>query len=228
MSVTQPGVDERDAYLVAQRAEQPRWVELNGLRLWEGFNVFSPKIGFTSKLMGLAMRSPRFSRLGSLVEVGTGTAYIAIEAANAGIGEVVALDMDEAACACALYNVHRHGVQGKVRVVTSDLFTALGTPVRRFGGGVFNQPFYESQKGLMGLDHDMVELNRRFLTEAKCWVVQGGPILMAYSGIAGPKNGPNDPRPVALELGYTIEPVDSYIDTAWQNTEHEVFALLVP
>ena len=219
----------RDAFLRDQRTRQPRTVAVAGLRIWEAHNVFSPAIGLTSLMMAKAVAThAMFTEAETFVDLGTGTGLLAIVAAKAGIEAVTALDIHRPAVACALYNVQDHGLGARIEVLESDLFEALGPPDQRFAAGSWNQPFYQAEDGLMGLDHDPMQLNRRFLEEAVHWFRPGAPILMAYSTVAGANGGPNDPRPLASALGYQIVHLGTETDDGPSGHSHQIFALLVP
>ncbi|MEO3973477.1 methyltransferase [Streptomyces sp. CAU 1734] len=62
---------------------------------------------------------------GSFLEVGCGTGVIAVTAALSGCASVTALDINEAAVANTAANAARHGVSDRVRVLHSDMYTAL-------------------------------------------------------------------------------------------------------
>ena len=75
-----------------------------------------------------------------IVDVGTGSGAIAVTLAHAlPRAEVTALDISAAALAVARQNAQRHGVEGRMRFLTSDLLEAVRG--ERFDAVVSNPPY---------------------------------------------------------------------------------------
>ncbi len=75
-----------------------------------------------------------------VLDIGTGTGIMAILAANAGAGYVLAADINRAAVLCARENVRKHHLQSKIHVRQSDVYSALG-PDEKFDVVLANLPF---------------------------------------------------------------------------------------
>ncbi|MFB7377562.1 methyltransferase [Kitasatospora purpeofusca] len=87
-----------------------------------------------------------YPRDGSFLEVGCGTGVIAVTAALSGCASVTALDINEKAVANTVANAERHGVGDRVRVLHSDMYTALD-PLSRFDTIFWNVPWTYVEDG---------------------------------------------------------------------------------
>ncbi|MET9399371.1 methyltransferase [Kitasatospora sp. NPDC002965] len=87
-----------------------------------------------------------YPRDGSFLEVGCGTGVIAVTAALSGCASVTALDVNEKAVANTVANAERHGVGDRVRVLHSDMYTALD-PLNRFDTIFWNVPWTYVEDG---------------------------------------------------------------------------------
>jgi release factor glutamine methyltransferase len=82
----------------------------------------------------------------SLLDVGTGSGFLAIRAARRG-ARVTAIDISPRAVEAARANVAANGVDAAVEVLESDLFAALGG--RRFDVVVANPPYFPAEPATM-------------------------------------------------------------------------------
>ncbi|MGV9267227.1 methyltransferase [Kitasatospora sp. NPDC003701] len=87
-----------------------------------------------------------YPRDGSFLEVGCGTGVIAVTAALSGCASVTALDINEKAVANTVANAERHGVGDRVRVLHSDMYSALD-PLSRFDTIFWNVPWTYVEDG---------------------------------------------------------------------------------
>lgn len=181
---------ERSRQALAQK-DRPATFELCG-REWDLLPevfapVYSPTTAFSMELMGLA--DPAASpRTGSLLEIGCGTGVIAVASALSGCNSVVATDINEAAVRNTAMNAERHGVQGRVRSVRSDLFAGLAADER------FDTIFWHSNYVLAPESYQYRTMHergyvdpgyathRRFLAEAPNRLTPGGSVLLHFSG----------------------------------------------
>lgn len=83
---------------------------------------------------------------GSFLEVGCGTGVISVTAALNGCTSVTALDINEKAVANTTANAERHGVSDRMRVLHSDMYTAL-EPTDRFDAIFWNVPWTYVEDG---------------------------------------------------------------------------------
>ncbi|MFI2209552.1 methyltransferase [Streptomyces sp. NPDC020141] len=99
--------------------------------------VFPGTLSAATEVMASTVPYPRG---GSFLEVGCGTGVIAVTAALNGCASVTALDINEKAVANTAANAERHGVGDRVRVLHSDMYTALD-PAERFDAIFWNVPW---------------------------------------------------------------------------------------
>ncbi|MEV7021662.1 class I SAM-dependent methyltransferase [Kitasatospora sp. NPDC093558] len=149
---------------------------------------FSATTGTAMELLGLTGdHVPAYRRDGSFLEIGSGTGIIAVTAALAGCGRVVASDISPVAVENTRLNAERHGVGGRVRSVHSDLFDALG-PDERFDTVYWHSNFVlaPAEYSYRG-DHERAYVDpgyrahRRYLTEAPLRLAPGGAALLQFS-----------------------------------------------
>ncbi|HEX8719597.1 MAG TPA: peptide chain release factor N(5)-glutamine methyltransferase [Pyrinomonadaceae bacterium] len=132
----------------------------------------------------------------SLCDVGTGSGCIAVALLHElGGARGHALDVSPAALAVAARNAARHGVEGRLRLLVSDCFDALGGAE---GGGVrfdlvASNPPYVAEAQLVGLQREVREheprvaltpggdglsVIRRLVAEAPRFLKPGGHLLL--------------------------------------------------
>lgn len=112
----------RDAYArMRDRPPEGEIVRYEGRDFVVYPHVFAP---FEDSLA--LVRNYRIEKGERVLDVGTGSGIIAIDAAYKGASRVVALDISPHAVACAKENTRRHGFEHIIDVRLSDMFDALG------------------------------------------------------------------------------------------------------
>lgn len=130
-----------------------------------------------------------YPRGGSFLEVGCGTGVISVTAALNGCASVTALDINEKAVANTAANVERHGVGDRVRVLHSDMYTALG-PMERFDTIFWNVPWTYVEDGF-SLSTDLHSAvfdpgyrgQARYLAGAHEHLTDGGRLLLGTADL---------------------------------------------
>jgi release factor glutamine methyltransferase len=121
---------------------------------------------------------------GDVLEMGTGSGYIAIELSHLPrVRRIVGVDIDPKAVGMAWNNALEAGVSGEVRFLESDLFQNLGDS--KFDWVLFNPPYLPSEGAIDELSWagggKGGELLMRFLSEAPSHLSPGGCILAVVS-----------------------------------------------
>ncbi|TCO56084.1 methyltransferase [Actinocrispum wychmicini] len=126
---------------------------------------------------------------GAFLEVGSGTGVTAVTAALSGCRAVTALDVSTAAVANTRLNVARHGVEDRVRVLHSDLFSALD-PAEEFDLIYWNSNFAEAPDDFVNetdLHHAFFDpsyrTHRQFVEQAPAHLARGGRVMLGFSTI---------------------------------------------
>ncbi|MBK6046243.1 methyltransferase domain-containing protein [Streptomyces sp. MBT55] len=190
------------------RADRPRTFALGG-REWDLLDevfapVYSPSTGVGLDFLGLndprpadtdaeeaavtTAFAPEVSgRRGSFLEIGCGAGVIAVTAALAAHGPVVACDISPQAVENTVRNAERHGVQDRLRAVCGDLFGELDDDER------FDTVFWSSNYVLGPADyvyesvHERAyvdtgyQAHRRYLEEAPGRTTASGAALLHFS-----------------------------------------------
>nr|WP_168513854.1 class I SAM-dependent methyltransferase [Streptomyces sp. S1D4-11]QIY99815.1 class I SAM-dependent methyltransferase [Streptomyces sp. S1D4-11] len=175
------------------RTDRPEMFALAN-REWDVLGgVFSPAFSATTRVamevLGLVGdEEPDFwRRSGSFLEIGSGTGIIAVSAALAGCERVVATDINPDAVRNTEINAARHDMADRVRVVHSDLFSALD-PAERFDTVYWHSNFvlapddyrYETDHERAYVDPGY-RAHRRYLVEAPGLLTEGGSALLQFS-----------------------------------------------
>jgi release factor glutamine methyltransferase len=130
-----------------------------------------------------------------ILDVGTGSGAIAIAiAANLPGAEITAVDISPESLALAQENVHRHGLQARIRLLPSDLLTGLPSREPSFDVVVSNPPYvpladrstlhlevreYEPARALFAGDSGL-DVYRRLIPEARVHLRSGGLLAMEF------------------------------------------------
>ncbi|MER7825461.1 class I SAM-dependent methyltransferase [Streptomyces sp. NPDC096097] len=174
------------------RPDRPKTFTMHG-REWDLLDavfapVFSPSTGVALEFLDLAEAHARpAAGRSSFLEIGCGTGVIAVTAALAGYGRVVAADISPQAVENAAVNAERHGVGDRLSAVHSDLFSGLPEHER------FDTVFWSSNYVLAPESYEYRSVHerayvdtgyrahRRYLEQAPRWLAPGGVVLLHFS-----------------------------------------------
>ena len=148
-------------------------------------DVFNPKFYYTSVFMAKHINV----RPGDIVlDIGTGSGIQAITAGQTAL-KVIAVDINPEAVRFALRNVIANGLEKKISIVHSDLFSSLHSE-DKFDVILFTPPYLKGTPK-SDLDHALFDpekkLARRFFSEAGRHLRPDGYIQMVYSSFAEPE-----------------------------------------
>ena len=123
------------------------------------------------------------------LEIGCGAGITAVMAALRGCDHVTALDINENAVDNTNQNVRLHGVEDKVEVHLSDLFSAVDT-TQKYDLIYWNSSFIdvpEDHSDLTPLERAVVDpgyrTHRRFIAEARNHLSERGRILLGFGSL---------------------------------------------
>ena len=183
--------------------DRPREFELLG-RDWDLLDgVFSPAYTPAPQLFSEWLPYPEG---GAFLEVGSGAGVTSVVAALSGCRTVTALDISEAAVENTRRNARRHGVEERVRVMRSDLFTALPA-ADRFDLIFWNSSFAEPPDEFVNqtdLHHAFFDpgysAHQRYLAGAAKHLTPDGRLMLGFSSVG---NWPRL-RELCAEIGLDI------------------------
>lgn len=156
-------------------------ITLHGYELKIAPSVFNPALSQVGDLLAQRMVIPPAA---SVLDLGTGTGILAILAAT-NAQSVLAVDNQPAAVACARKNIELNGLQAKIEVRQSDLFSAV-TTMETFDVIITNFPFVPWQPQtawqIYNFDEGHQKL-KQLLKQAKDHLRPGGRIFLTWSDI---------------------------------------------
>lgn len=124
----------------------------------------------------------------AVLDVGSGTGALAIEAARAGAASVTAIDLSRRSVLASWLNSRFRGIPAKVR--RGDLFAPVGP--HRFGLVIANPPYVPAPSGrARGIDRcwdagpDGRDLLDRLCTSAPSVLTEDGALMFVQSELAG-------------------------------------------
>nr|WSX78759.1 methyltransferase [Streptomyces sp. NBC_00899] len=182
------GYQRGDALLRRHQEDGARPAEFSLLgREWDLLEgVFSPTYTPVTELFSTWLPYPEG---GSFLEMGSGAGVTAVVAAQSGCAAVTAVDISAAAVDNTRRNVERHGVGDRVRVLHSDLFSALD-PADRFDLVFWNSNFAEPPADFVNetdLHHAFFDpsydAHRRYVDEARGHLTADGRLMLGFSSI---------------------------------------------
>ncbi len=147
-------------------------------------NVFSPKVFFADAAI---LKVFPFKTMKSFLEIGTGTGYVAIFAAMAGVKKVVATDLNPDAVKNTKINALLHDVSARVDVRLGDLFQ----PIRKgekFDVIYFDLPFNSTERTeLSNLERALYDTKsatlEKFLKQGQGYLTKNGFVVFNRSEV---------------------------------------------
>ena len=148
--------------------------------------VYAPIYASSTRLFTQWLQYPRD---GSMLEIGCGAGVTAVMAALSGCRSVVAIDINQAAVENTRLNTVRHGVAGRVRVLTSDMYDALD-PSKAFDQIFWNSNFVEAP-ATTAYESDLARAffdpgyacHERYLAGARRHLRPNGRLLLGFSDL---------------------------------------------
>ncbi|MFE2756917.1 methyltransferase [Actinosynnema sp. NPDC059335] len=147
---------------------------------------------------------------GRFLEIGCGAGVTAVWAALQGCEHVTATDITDTAVETTTLNVKRHGVEEKVRVLRSDVFSELD-PGERFDTVFWNCSVIEAPRDFeFTQDFEWAIFDRgysalrRYLAEAHEWLRPGGRALVTFNSLGDLDRV----RALAAEVGKSLVRLD--------------------
>jgi len=190
---------------------EPYTITIGDMELLVRPGVFSPAY-FTDSAF-FAIEVPKIVGQKSLLEIGTGTAIVAIAAAKNG-ARVVATDISSEAIVNANHNIQRHGLD--IPVLYGDVFDAIRKNAR-FDFIFWNHPFNkgdnpdETMLRRSGFDYQYQGLEKYF-AEAYNHLTPEGRLLLGTGTVGGEGGADLDAiHEIAQRNGYTPELLKSEI-----------------
>ena len=123
-----------------------------------------------------------------VIEVGTGTGYVALHLCQI-VDNVIAVDSQHAAVRNTIANARNNALDHKLTVVQSDLLTALN-PKEKFSVIAFNPPYLPEEDSGTTLDHALIggeqgtEATERFIRHAVEYLQPEGRLYIVVSSLA--------------------------------------------
>ncbi len=208
-------IEKREAELAAYLSQQPYVTELDGIHLQIDKNVFPSDFGITSSFFGNFMLQQQ--PVENALDMGCGSGYFALLMKKLGCDNVLGVDFNKDAVACAQNNVSRNSEWGPIEIIHSDLFSEV--PVSQFDAVVFNFNYYPAN-GNFGLNADGGrEILKRFFSQVGNYLRPQAPIYIPYSSFIGPEH---DPKHVCVDYGFTAEIVAT---TLTHTGEHVIYKI---
>lgn len=161
-------------------------VDIDGVKIKTCKGVFPPRSNFSKTSEKLHKIFGNLKGM-SVLDVGTGTGVQAVQAIKEGASTVIALDVNPAAVFCAKDNIKLNGVEDRVTVLESDLFSSL-RPAQKFDVIIANLPISDFPlEGFVesALYDPEYKLHKRFFSEVSGYLNPDGFIVMTHTNFKG-------------------------------------------
>lgn len=188
------------------RHQEPYDVKVNGIDITVFPKVFPPISPYSYDSIPLAAKNDA-CKDDVVLDIGAGTGIQAIASALNGAKEVVAIDISEHAVQNCLYNIKKHGLERKIKVIKGDLFKNIPNK-KKFSLIIVNLPFVDNptknfyEKWVF--DPGFC-IHRTFFANVKKYLAKNGRILMAYSDVGNVKLFENLAKKTGLSVSKIAE-----------------------
>ena len=164
---------------------QPYDVEVNGLSIRiNPPHVMSPRYDHAPHFMAQVISNMDMSGQ-DVLEIGTGSGVLSVQAANQNAENIVAVDINPHAVANARENFNRHAVKGEVR--EGDVFEPV-KPEEKFDTVIFEAPYHDLKPNNwleMGVSDEGYKTLRNFVENAGNVTKPGGHLVIGFSSTEG-------------------------------------------
>jgi release factor glutamine methyltransferase len=166
----------------ASKISKPYYVRVNGIKLCIFPEVFDPSWRVSSKSLLKTIKIKKGERV---LDIGTGSGILSIFSVKKGAYGALGVDISKPALECARFNIKLNGMEDKIEIRASDLFSNIGN--RKFDVILFNSP-QRTVKPKTTLEKAFFDYRMRtisrFVSDAKRFLYPNGRIYISY-GKAG-------------------------------------------
>lgn len=217
---TKPRLSNRFAERIKQTAIIGTYrVNLSGILIDVFPYVFPPQSPFSESTHTV------YNQFGDLhgkavLDLGTGTGILAIQAALAGASVIDAVDIYEGAVRCAGHNIQLNNLGSRIKVWESDLFNKV--PKREYDLMMANLPIVEAEESDLkfhSLFDPKFNYHERLFHEASSYLSCSGWIILPHANLQ--ENGFGRLESIALKHGFQtfIKQKTNSLGYEWRNYE---------
>lgn len=164
---------------------QPYDVDVNGLSIRiNPPHVMSPRYDHAPHFMAKVISNMDFTGQ-DVLEIGTGSGVLSVQAANQNAKNIVAIDINPHAVANARENFNRHAVKGEVR--QGDVYEPVKSG-EKFDTVIFEAPYHDLKPSNwleMGVSDEGYRTMRKFIENADSMIKPGGHMVIGFSSSEG-------------------------------------------
>lgn len=165
--------------------------------------VFKPDGIAAQRFAQFLSENPTFYKDKNVLDLGCGTGLQGIIMAICGSSQVTFADISPKAVINTLENIKGYNLESKSIILETNLFSEINT---KYDLIIFNHPYFDApaskDDSILSSITDSGDLLRKFLKEAREYLVDSGEIIMPYLPIAGEINNPSLR---GKEYGYNVE-----------------------
>lgn len=204
--------------MIKEKADEGTYrVNLNGIPIEVFPYIFPPASPFSESTHTV------YDYFGNLtgskvLDIGTGTGIQAIQATLAGAEEVDAVDIYDKAVECAKHNVRLNGLDKKIKVWQSDLFSNV--PKKEYDLIIANLPIVEADEADIRL-HSLFDPNfvyhERLFQDSPAYLSNSGRITLCHANLQN--QGFEKLEDLALKNGFShkVKKAVNSLGYEWRN-----------